>query len=106
MFLLPSTISGSLDGSIVGLVTLYHNRIGNIIFIAAVFRGLIKEKYLMIILGCFLLFLHKTGCGYSLEVPQRGTSNEYLQHVFMTKNLPLNYNRILLTCPLCKCFYN
>ena len=30
------------------------------------------------------LFLHKNiCCGYSLEVPQRGTSNEYLQHIFV-----------------------
>ena len=29
------------------------------------------------------LFLHKNiCCGYSLEAPQRGTSNEYPQHMF------------------------
>ena len=30
------------------------------------------------------LFLHKNiYCGYSLEVPRRGTSNEYPQHMFL-----------------------
>ena len=34
------------------------------------YRGLIKEEYLVIILGSFFLFLHKNiRCGYSLEAP-------------------------------------
>ena len=33
----------------------------------------------------FFLFLTKTYCGYSLEVPQRGTSNEYPQYVLQEK---------------------
>ena len=28
----------------------------------------------------------KTCCGYSLEVPHRGTSNEYPQHMFLWRN--------------------
>ena len=33
------------------------------------------------------LFLHINICyGYSLEVPQRGTSNEYPQHKFLWRN--------------------
>ena len=28
----------------------------------------------------------KTCCGYSLEVPQQGTSNEYPQHMFPWRN--------------------
>ena len=33
------------------------------------------------------LFLHKNVCcGYSLEVPQRGTSDEYPQHTFLWRN--------------------
>ena len=36
------------------------------------------------------LFLHKNiCCGYSLEVPQRGTSNGYPQHI-STHNICLN----------------
>ena len=34
----------------------------------------------------FVLFLHKNiCCGYSLEAPHRGASNEYSQHVFKEK---------------------
>ena len=35
----------------------------------------------------FFLFLHENiCCGYSLEVPQWGTSNEYPQHIFSWRN--------------------
>ena len=40
----------------------------------------------------FFLFLHKIFlhknifCGYSLEAPRRGASNEYLQHMFLWRN--------------------
>ena len=35
----------------------------------------------------FLLFLHENiCCGYSLEAPQWGTSNEYSQHIFSWRN--------------------
>ena len=35
----------------------------------------------------FFLFLHKNiCCGYSLEVPRRGASNEYPQHMFSWRN--------------------
>ena len=35
----------------------------------------------------FFLFLNENiCCGYSLEVPQRGKSNEYLQHMFLSRN--------------------
>ena len=40
----------------------------------------------------FFLFLHENiCCGYSLEVPQRGTYNEYQQHVFVEKLVPTTY---------------
>ena len=35
----------------------------------------------------FFLYLHENiCCGYSLEVPRRGTSNEYPQHMFWWGN--------------------
>ena len=35
----------------------------------------------------FFLFLHKNiCCGYSLEAPRRGASNEYPQHMFSWSN--------------------
>ena len=47
------------------------------LLLAYVIRGIVKE-YSVIILGYFFLFLYKNiCCGYSLETPHRGTSNEY-----------------------------
>ena len=41
-------------------------------------EDLFKEEYFVRILGNVLLFSHKNiCCGYSLEVPQCGASNEY-----------------------------
>ena len=34
----------------------------------------------------FLFFHENICCGYSLEVPRRGTSNEYPQHMFSWRN--------------------
>ena len=40
----------------------------------------------MIIEGYFSSVLHKNiCCGYSLELPRQGDSNEHPQHVFMEK---------------------
>ena len=46
-----------------------------------------------------IFFMENIRCGYSLESPQKGDSNEYTQHMFLwrkqnyplivTKNLPL-----------------
>ena len=33
----------------------------------------------------FLIFAQNMDCGYSLEPPRRGGSNEYLQSMFLTK---------------------
>ena len=47
----------------------------------------------MIILGYFFLVLYKNACGFSLEVPCRGPSNEFPQHVLNEKqeNVSKNY---------------
>ena len=34
----------------------------------------------------FLFFNKNICCGYSLEVPRGGTSNEYPQHMFLLRN--------------------
>ena len=57
--------------------------------------GIVKEDYLVMILGYFFLLLHKNiCCGYSLEVPHRGTSNEYPQHMFLWRKKK-NYPKIV-----------
>ena len=59
----------------------------------------------MIIMGSFSLVLHqKICCGYSLEAPRRGASNEYPEHMFLWRNKK-NYPTIItkyasLTSPL------
>ena len=73
--------------------------------------GLVKEEYVVIILGYFFLFLHGNICwGYSLEVPHRGTSNEYPQRMFLWRTGE-NYTKIItnyssLTSPLDMIFKN
>ena len=37
-------------------------------------------------LDIFLIFAHNIDCGYTLELPRRGGSNEYPQCLFWTKN--------------------
>ena len=34
----------------------------------------------------FFIFMLKTDCGYTLEPPRRGGSNEYLQSMFLSRN--------------------
>ena len=62
---------------ITGLLLVY---LKHIVHVVEVIIALDKMGYQLI----FFLFLHENiCCGYSLEVPQRGTSNEYLQHIIM-----------------------
>ena len=58
---------------------------------------ILKEEYLMIIKGQFSKFLQTNiCCGYSLEVPHRGTSNEYPQHKFLwTHKICFNTSSLL-----------
>ena len=50
-------------------------------------------------LGIIPLFLHKNiCCGYSLELPHRGDSNMYLQHMFIWKIME-NYPSIIIKYP-------
>ena len=66
------------------------------------FTRLAHVEYLVIIQGYCFLFLHKNiWCGYSLEAPHQGTSNEYPQknmHIFMEKlrKSSKNYHQILV----------
>ena len=48
----------------------------------------------------FFLFLEDNiCCGYSLEVPHLGTSNEYPQHMFSLRNKKyLSYNNACTNC--------
>ena len=63
---------------------------------ATMFRGIVKEEYLMIIMGKFSPVLHKNiCCGYSFEVPCQGN----YKHVCLCgdiKKLSQNYHQIHL----------
>ena len=43
------------------------------------------------IFDIFLIFAQNIDCGYTLELPQRGGSNEYPQSVFWSKNKKNSY---------------
>ena len=43
------------------------------------------------ILIFFLIFAQNIDCGYTLEPPRRGGSNEYLQSMFWSKNKKNRY---------------
>ena len=42
----------------------------------------------------FLIFAQNIDCGYTLEPPQRGGSNEYPQSMFWSKNKRNMYTRV------------
>ena len=45
-----------------------------------------KTESFQIKILIFFIFLHKTiACGYSLELPNRGSSNEYSQSMFLSR---------------------
>ena len=60
----------------------------------------------MIILGYFFLFLHKNlYCGYSLEVPQQGTSIEYPQSMLLfLQRTGENYSIVITKYSSLLCF--
>ena len=49
------------------------------------------EKFQGIIFDIFLIFAQNIECGYTLEPPRRGGSNEYPQSMFWSKNKKNRY---------------
>ena len=52
----------------------------------AIFHGYKNDNFQMIFFYIFLIFAQSIDCGYALEPPQRGGSNEYPQSMFWNKN--------------------
>ena len=50
--------------------------------------------------GIFLIFAQDIDCGYTLEPPRRGGSNEYPQSMFWSKNKKNRYSCIHLQTPV------
>ena len=49
------------------------------------------ENFQLKIFGIFLIFSQNIDCGYTLEPPRRGGSNEYPQSMFWSKNKKNRY---------------
>ena len=49
------------------------------------------ENFLQKIFDIFLIFAQNINCGYTLEPPRRGGSNEYPQSMFWSKNKKNRY---------------
>ena len=60
----------------------------------AIFHGCKNDNFQMKILDIFLIFAQNIDCGYTLEPPQRGGSNEYPQSMFWSKNSKNMYTRV------------
>ena len=60
----------------------------------AIFHGCKNDNFQMKIFDIFLIFALNIDCGYTLEPPQRGGSNEYPQSMFWSKNKKNMYTRV------------
>ena len=60
----------------------------------AIFHGCKNDNFQMKNFDIFLIFAQNIDCGYSLEPPQRGGSNEYRQSMFWSKNKKNMYTRV------------
>ena len=60
----------------------------------AIFHGCKNDNFQMKIFDIFLFFAQNIDCGYTLEPPQRGGSNEYPQSMFWSKNKKNMYTRV------------
>ena len=60
----------------------------------AIFHGCKNDDFQMKIFDIFLIFAQNIDCGYTLEPPQRGGSNEYPQSMFWSKNKKNMYTRV------------
>ena len=62
-----------------------------------IFKAVKNENFQWKFLDIFLIFAQNIDCGYTLEPPWRGGSNEYPQSMFWSKN---KKNRYTLPTPV------
>ena len=60
----------------------------------AIFHGCKNDNFQMKIFDIFLIFAQNIDCGYTLEPPHRGGSNEYPHSMFWSKNKKNMYTRV------------
>ena len=59
-----------------------------------IFYGRKNDNFQMKIFDIFLIFAQNIDCGFTLEPPPRGGSNEYPQSMFWSKNKKNMYTRV------------
>ena len=57
----------------------------------AIFHARKNDNFHLKIFDYFLIFAQNIDCGYMLEPPQSGSSNEYPQSIFSSKNKKIMY---------------
>ena len=59
-----------------------------------IFKVVKNENFHKKIFAIFLIFAQNIDCGYTLEPPRRGDSNEYPQSMFWSKNKKNRYTPV------------
>ena len=79
---------GSIAGRVLAFQTHYENLPMQYteIFIAVKMKNFQQKNF-----DIFLIFAQNIDCGYTLEPPRRGGSNEYPQSMFWSKNKKNRY---------------
>ena len=67
------------------------------------FKDCKNENFQRKFLGVFLSFAQNIDCGYTLEPPRRGGSNEYPQSMFWIKNKKIRYTPPYPSFAIYKC---
>ena len=60
----------------------------------AIFHARKNDNFHLKIFDYFLIFAQNIDCGYTLELPQSGSSNEYPQSIFWSKNKKIMYTPV------------
>ena len=77
------------------LLTCYFNHYANMsVQYTSIFHGCKNDNFQMKFFDIFLIFAQNIDCGYTLEPPQRGGSNEFTQSLFWSKNKKNLYTRV------------
>ena len=79
------------------LTMLYCHYVNMSVQYTAIFHGCKNGNFHMKKCEIFLIFAQNIDCGYTLEPPQRGGSNEYPQSMFWSKNKKNMYTRVFPT---------
>ena len=86
--------SGRIRHSVVGLTSYTYHYANMSVQYTAIFHGCKNDNFQMKFFDIFLIFAQNIDCGYTLEPPQRGGSNEYPQSMFWSKTKKKLYTRV------------